>query len=140
MRRLDARLGAPESLPLLQALEMFAPLPLAIMDSLARSLTPVRVKAGEVVLLEGEESDRFYVIESGLVEVTKDGAVLRREGPGDFFGEIGLLRDVPRTATIIAVEETVLQALDRGSFLSAVTGHGDAKRVAEDIVSRRLRA
>jgi CRP-like cAMP-binding protein len=96
------------------------------------------VTAGEVVLREGEDSDRFFVIESGLVEVTQGGAVLRQEGPGEFFGEIGLLRDVPRTATVTVVEDTVLLALERDDFLDAVTGQSDAFRAADDVVSLRL--
>jgi MFS family permease len=138
MRALDSRLRTPETLSLLQGIAMFAPLTPAVLESLARSLTAVRVAAGGVVVSLGEESDKFYVIESGLVEVTQGDRVLRREGPGEFFGEIGLLRDVPRTATITAVEDTVLQALDREIFLDAVTGQNDARMAADDVISRRL--
>ncbi len=138
MRSLDARLRRPAGLDLLQAVPMFAPLTPAVVESLARSLITVPVAVGEVVLREGEDSDRFYVIESGLVEVTQDGVVIRSEGPGDFFGEIGLLRDVPRTATITAVEDSVLVALERDDFLSAVTGEGEARTAADEVVNRRL--
>lgn len=138
MRSLDRRLGRPEGLPLLEAIPMFAPLTPATVESLARALAPVQVPAGEVVLREGDASDKFYVIETGLVEVTQAGVVLRREGAGDFFGEIGLLRDVPRTATITAVEDTRLLALEREDFLAAVTGQREARLAADDIVSRRL--
>jgi CRP-like cAMP-binding protein len=117
---------------------MFTPLTLATVEALARKLVRAAVSAGDVVLLEGEESDRFFVIESGLVEVTQGGAVLRREGPGEFFGEIGLLRDVPRTATVTAVEDTVLRTLGRDEFLAAVNGQREAFLAADDIVSRRL--
>ena len=72
------------------------------------------------------------------MEVTQGVRVLRREGPGEFFGEIGLLRDVPRTATISAVEDTELLALERHDFLDAVTGQIEARSAAEDIVTRRL--
>jgi CRP-like cAMP-binding protein len=120
---------------------MFGPLSPTTLDALARALIRVDVPAGEVVLRQGEQSDRFYIIESGRVEVTTGvGQMLREEGPGDYFGEIGLLRDVPRTATITAMEDTVLLALPREAFLDAVTGQGDARRLAEDIVVRRLRA
>lgn len=138
MRRLDSRLTAPAGLDLLTAIPMFAPLARSTVEGLARSLERVAVPASGVVVTEGEESDRFFVIESGLVDVTHDGAVLRQEGPGDFFGEIGLLRDVPRTATVVAAEDTVLLVLARDDFLAAVTGQSDAFRAADDVVSYRL--
>jgi MFS family permease len=138
MRSLDQRLRRPAGLDLLEAIAMFAPLTPGVVESLARSLIRVSVPAGEVVVREGTDADRFYVIESGLVEVTQNGAVLRREDAGDFFGEIGLLRDVPRTATITAVEDTVLLALERADFLDAVTGQTESRMAADDIVTRRL--
>ena len=141
MRSLDRRLEAPAGLPLLRAIPMFAPLNPVTLDHLARVLDRVEVVAGDVIVHEGDESDLFYVIESGRVQVTAaDGQVLREEGPGDYFGEIGLLRDVPRTATITAMEPTVLMALEREEFLDAVTGQGESRRLAEDVVTRRLRA
>jgi MFS family permease len=141
MRSLDRRLEAPAGLPLLRAIPMFAPLNPVTLDHLARVLDRVEVTAGDVIVHEGDESDLFYVIESGRVQVTAaDGHVLREEGPGDYFGEIGLLRDVPRTATITAMEPTVLMALEREEFLEAVTGQGESRRLAEDVVTRRLRA
>jgi len=138
MRSLDRRLRRPAGLDLLEAVPMFAPLTAGVLESLANSLTRVSIAAGDVVLNEGADSDRFYVIESGLVEVTQNGAVLRRQVPGDFFGEIGLLRDVPRTATVTAVEDTELVALERNDFLAAVTGQTEARMAADDIVTRRL--
>jgi MFS family permease len=141
MRSLDRRLEAPAGLPLLQAIPMFGPLSPITLDHLARVLDRVEVPAGEIIVREGDASDLFYVIDSGRVQVTAaDGQVLREEGPGDYFGEIGLLRDVPRTATITALEPTVLLALEREEFLDAVTGQGEARRLAEDVVGRRLRA
>lgn len=138
MRRLDARLREPADLPLLRSVDIFTPLSPAVLDGLARGLTRVSVLAGEVVLSEGAESDGFYIVDSGQVEVTQGERVLRREGPGDYFGEIGLLRDVPRTATITAVEDTVLLRMAREDFLDAVTAQGDARQVAEWTVTRRL--
>ncbi|MGA9715644.1 MAG: MFS transporter [Aeromicrobium sp.] len=138
MRRLNARLTAPPGLDLLRQIAMFAPLAPGTVEGLARHLVRVPVRAGEIVLSEGGQSDRFFVIESGLVEVSQMGAVIRREGPGEFFGEIGLLRDVPRTATITAMEDTVLFLLDREQFLAAVNGQHDSFLAADDIVTRRL--
>ena len=138
LRQLDATMKPPAGLDLLQRIAIFGPLSPPVLETLARQLDSVTVPAGEVVVHEGGESDRFFVIESGLVEVTQAGQVLRREGPGEFFGEIGLLRDVPRTATITAVEDTVLLAMDRDDFLRSVTGNQAARVAAEDVVSRRL--
>ena len=138
LRSMDLRISAPAGLELLKAIPMFAPLSPATLNGLASKLVRVEVAAGDVVIREGEASDRFYVIESGSVSATHDGAVLRHEGVGEFFGEIGLLRDVPRTANIIADEESVLLALERDDFLAAVTGQDDSLSAAESVVSVRL--
>ncbi|MGA9746019.1 MAG: MFS transporter [Nocardioides sp.] len=140
MRRLDVRLSQPARLPLLQAIDIFAPMPRAAVEGLARNLSEVSFVAGDVIVREGDESDLFYVIESGRVGVTQGGRVLREEGAGDYFGEIGLLRDVPRTATITALEDTRVVVLTRDDFLLAVSGHGEARRTAESTVKRRLAA
>jgi len=137
-RRLDGRLRPPEGLELLRGLPMFAPLGPARLESIARQLQRVVVPSGEVVIEEGGESDRFYVIESGGVEVTQAGTLLRQEGPGDFFGEIGLLRDVPRTATITTTDETTMLVLERADFLAALAGNDEGNRAVDDVISRRL--
>ena len=138
MRLLDGRLRPPALLPMINAIDMFASLAPATKEFLARSLGEVRFTAGDVLMREGDESDLFYVIETGLVEVTQGNRVLRREGPGEYFGEIGLLRDVPRTATITAVEPTLVRTLARRDFLDAVSGHRESRLLAEDVASRRL--
>jgi hypothetical protein len=135
---LDRDLAVPAGVPLLEAIPMFAPLTPATVESLARKLTRFEVPAGSVIVREGQESDRFYIIESGEVAVSHDDVRIRTEGAGEFFGEIGLLRDVPRTATITAEVDTVLQVLDREDFLTAVTGHSEARVAADAIVSRRI--
>ncbi len=138
VRRLDAKLRPPEGLDLLRAIPMFAPLGLAKLDSLARQLERVVLPAGYAVLRQGEDSDRFFIIESGGVEVTQGGAVLRREARGEFFGEIGLLRDVPRTADVTTTAETALLTLSRAAFLGALAGSDESKVAADDIIARRL--
>jgi MFS family permease len=137
-RRLDSKLRPPEGLELLRGLPMFAPLGPARLESIARQLQRVIVPAGAVVIAEGGESDRFYVIETGGVEVTQAGTLLRQEGPGEFFGEIGLLRDVPRTATITTTEETTMLVLERADFLAALAGNEEGNRAVDDVISRRL--
>jgi predicted MFS family arabinose efflux permease len=137
-RRLDGALAIPAGVPLLEAIPMFAPLGPATVESLARKLQRFQVPSGVVIVQEGQESDRFYVIESGSVRVSHGDQVVRHEGAGDFFGEIGLLRDVPRTATVTAENDAVLQVLEREDFLAAVTGQDDARMAADSIVSRRI--
>ena len=138
MRLLDARLTEPAHVQLLRSVSIFAPLAPPALEGLAHRVEPLSVPAGAVVVSEGEVSDRFYVIVSGSVEVTAAGEVLRVETSGDFFGEIGLVRDVPRTATVTALEPTELLTLEREEFLEVVSGVREAGRAADEIVSRRL--
>ena len=137
-RRLDGQLAIPAGVPLLEAIPMFTPLGPTTIESLARKLQHFQVPAGVAIVQEGQESDRFYIIESGSVRVSHSDQLIRHEGAGDFFGEIGLLRDVPRTATVTADQDTVLQVLDRDDFLAAVTGQDEARTAADSIVSRRI--
>ena len=136
--RLDATLRPPEGTELLRSIPIFAPMPPASVEALAGRLVRETALAGTTIIREGEGSDRFLVIESGRVEVTQDGRHLRFEGPGEFFGEIGLLRDVPRTATVTAVEDSQLLSLEREAFLDAVRGTDEAFAAADDIVVRRM--
>jgi MFS family permease len=136
-RRLDGRLVEPAGTKWLRQIPMFTPLRRDTLESLASRLVPESASAGTIILREGDESDRFLVITSGRVEVTQAGRVLRVEETGDHFGEIGLLRDIPRTATITALEDTTLLSLSRADFLTAV-GTGEARVAADDIVARRL--
>jgi predicted MFS family arabinose efflux permease len=136
--RLDATLSAPEGTDLLRGITIFSPLSPAKIEALARALTTETAAAGSAVVSEGEVSDRFLVIVSGRVEVTQAGEHIRYEGPGEFFGEIGLLRDVPRTATVTAVEDTSLYSLSREDFLDAVRGVDESLAAADDVVMRRL--
>ncbi|MET0740561.1 MAG: MFS transporter [Candidatus Nanopelagicales bacterium] len=138
LRRLDSTLREPAELATLRAVPIFAPLSLPLLDQLARQLERIEVPAGSVIIREGDEGDRFYVVESGTVEATHAGTVLSVAGPGEPFGEIALLRDVPRTATVTATTDTVLYALTRADFLAAVTGDDEARLRADDLASRRI--
>jgi MFS family permease len=125
-------------LELLGALPMFAPLPAQTLERLASRLEPVPVPAGREVFRQGDQGDRFYVVDSGLLAVSVDGAPQARLGPGDCFGEIALLRDVPRTASVTATADTKLFALERDEFVGSVTGHPESARAAETVVVERL--
>jgi len=122
----------------LRAIEMFAPLPAPTLEALAASLQLVPITAGETIFRQGDHGDRFYIVETGEVEIEIDGRVANVLGPGDHFGEIALLRDIPRTGTARARQETQLYALERDAFLGAVTGHAGSTEAAETVVAARL--
>jgi MFS family permease len=136
---LDVGVRIPaEEMALLRSTRIFAPLPTPMLERLARNLVPISVPAGIAVIQQDEAGDRFYAIVEGEVEILVDGRRIATEGPGGSFGEIALIRDVPRTATVIAVAETRLLALDRDEFLRAVTGHDAASDAAHEIATERL--
>lgn len=122
---------------LLRENSIFAPLPIATVERLSHDLAPVECEAGEEVIVQGDHGDRFFVIETGKVEVFENGEFRRHEGPGESFGEIALLHDVPRTATVRTTEPTRLLSLEREQFLAAVTGHRRSHQLAGDIVDDR---
>ena len=127
------------ALALLRRLQLFAGLAPPTLESLARSGVWQSVPRSTVVIREGDPGDTFYIVESGAVAVTRGGQPIRTlYAAGDGFGEIALLRDIPRTATITAVTDTVLLTLGRREFLAAVTGHpvvsAEAGRVVEGLL------
>jgi CRP-like cAMP-binding protein len=108
------------------------------LDRLASQLEPVRLAAGETLFEQGAQGDRFYLIASGEVEVLVDGRPVALERPGEGLGEIALLRDVPRTATVRAKLESELYALGREPFLAAVTAHPASDAAARGLAASRL--
>lgn len=137
--RLDAAAEAPGAeLSLLRSIPIFAPLPGTPLEHLASRLVPLHVDPQTVIVRQGDSGDRFYVVVEGEVEVAVDGTVVSELGPGGYFGEIALIRDVPRTATATARTPVVLYALERDDFLAAVTGHAPSEAAAEDVASARL--
>lgn len=123
---------------LLRGNRIFAPLPVATAERLARNLVEVRPDHGAEVIAQGELGDRFYLVAEGELDVFEDEAYRRRMGPGDGFGEIALLRDIPRTATVRANSGVVLLALERAPFIEAVTGQEQSKRVGDSLVEQRM--
>jgi MFS family permease len=139
LAHIDGSLTVPKAeLDRLRAIAMFAPLPAPTLEQLAQSLERVTVAAGDTVFRQGEHGDRFYIVDSGEVEIEIDGREARVLHAGDYFGEIALLRDIPRTGTARARTATDLYALDREAFLGAVTGHAVSIEAAENIVISRL--
>jgi len=127
---------APE-LELIERVPMFVPLSIAMKERVATKLVPVSVSAGDVVIRAGDAGDRFYIVDQGELEIDADG-LHEAAGAGDYFGEIALLRDVPRTATVKATIDSKLYALQRDDFIAAVTGHSAAHAAGEEIAEARL--
>lgn len=128
----------PARIDLLRGIAIFAPLPEAQIEALAGYLRPRQSSAGETVVRQGEAGELFYVVESGELEVRADGALTGRLAPGDFFGEIALLREVPRTATVTAVSDVCLLVLDRDRFIASVTGHAPSAVAADAVIDTHL--
>jgi MFS family permease len=136
---LDATALVPvDRVELLRRIPIFEPLPAPQLERLALALEERRVEPGSVVFEEGDRGELFYITADGRAEVEIGGAHVGELEVGDFFGEIALLRDVPRTATVRAVTELRLYALDRATFLAAVTGHPASAEAAGSIVAARL--
>jgi hypothetical protein len=134
---IDRSVAAPaKELAVLERVPMFAPLSIVAKEHMAATLTPVSVAAGDVVIREGDLGDRFYIVVQGELEVVGAG-VHTTAGDGDYFGEIALLRDVPRTATVTALTDSQLYAMDRDDFLAAVTSHSGVHAAGEAVVEER---
>jgi MFS family permease len=137
----DRRAAPPsaEMLALVRTIPFFTPLPPPALEGVMANMTPMQVGSGKVLIREGDVGDLFYVIVEGEVEVTSGGKHLSDLGPGAYVGEIALLRDVPRTATVIAKTPLRLLALQRDPFLLAVTGHPQSVQAAQAVADARLR-
>ena len=133
----------PSRVRQLQALRrvpMFGPLSAPVLERLATSSTTMQVDAAETIVTAGQIGDRFYVILSGEVEVAPLTGGRRTLTAGESFGEIALVRDIPRTATVTATSSTELLALERGAFLEALTGQPRSRALADAVSRRRLAA
>jgi MFS family permease len=125
-------------LSLLRGVPLFAPLSLTVIEQLARSMTPVHHATGEPVMRQGDAGDAYYVIADGRASVLRDGVEIAQLGPGDGFGEIALLDDRPRTASVVVTQELEAFRLPRSDFLEAVTGSEHAAAVGARLVDQRL--
>jgi MFS family permease len=138
--RIDAAATAPDRdrLGLLQGTPIFGPLPALTLEALAERLIPVRFDLGAQIIAEGDVGDRFYLVASGTVDVSAHGVQVAKLGPGDYFGEIALLHDVPRTATVTADTDVEAFALEREDFLAIITSHVPSRETAESVAAARL--
>jgi predicted MFS family arabinose efflux permease len=138
LSRADPGALQPERVALMRNVPFLAPLPEATLERIGSLLEPVAGNAVSPVFEQGDAGDRFYLIERGEVSVERDGAEVARLGPGDYFGEIALVQDVPRTATVRPLTDAALLALDRDEFIAAVTGHAPSREAADAVIMARL--
>jgi ATP-binding cassette subfamily B protein len=129
----------------LRLIPLFAGLDDAALASLADRFSTRPLEAGDLVCREGEPGDEFYIVARGQLEAQRRGADgqprrIARMDDGDFFGEIALLRDRPRTATVRAVTAGVLLALDRGQFDRLLAAAPGVRAIVEQAARDRLGA
>lgn len=138
LRAVDTAADVPHvEIRLLQSIPIFGSLPAPQLEGLARALEPVEYAAGETVMCEGEEGDFYCAIAEGEVEVTHAGRPVARLTRGEGFGEIALIEEVPRTATVTAMVPTEVYCLQKAPFILALTGHVTAKTTASSVIAKR---
>ena len=128
----------PELFSLFSNIPLFAPLPPTTIEKLATRCSTVEMSAGAVIVAEGDRGDRFYGIVRGSVEVRRAGVAQRTLASGDHFGEIALLHDINRTATVVALSDVHLATLDTSQFLDSLTScetaYGIAWRTSSEMI------
>jgi hypothetical protein len=137
LAEIDREVAPVPELELIERVPMFAPLSVAAKERIAADLVQLSVQAGELVIRAGEPGDRFYIVGDGEFDISA-GGMRRTAHRADYFGEIALLRDVPRTATVKARVDSQLYALQRDDFLAAVTGHEAAHAAGDAVAEERL--
>jgi CRP-like cAMP-binding protein len=137
LRAIDSTVAPAPELALIEQVPMFAPLSVAAKERVAANLVPQSVHAGEVVIRGGDVGDRFYIVGDGELDILAEGFHTTAHR-SDYFGEIALLRDVPRTATVKAIVDSELYALQRDDFLEAVTGVEAAHAAGHAVAEKRL--
>jgi CRP/FNR family transcriptional regulator, cyclic AMP receptor protein len=117
----------------------FADLSRGDLRELAKVTEDMEVEEGKTLTREGASGSEFFVIVDGEVAVTKDGADVRSMGPGDFFGEISLLEDRPRTATVTAKTPLRFFVLTRQNFRALLGKQPELEEKVTGALEERLR-
>lgn len=128
------------AIALLRSMRIFRALPVPALEGIATGAIDVSVARGASIVEQGEPGDRYYAIADGTVEVTIDGQLVATLDRGEGFGEIALLHETPRTASVTAKTDASLLAIDREPFLVALTGHAESEARLTMIVGERLPA
>lgn len=129
---------------LLNQVSLFRGIPDTVVHELAKSMSYKKVKAGELIVKEGSDGDAFYIILGGQFEVsvkntTKEKVIIKSLSGGDYFGELSLLEEVPRNATIVSTTVGELLVLDKKSFLT-MTNNASLKSHLDAELAERKKA
>ncbi|MFL5799445.1 MAG: cyclic nucleotide-binding domain-containing protein [Actinomycetota bacterium] len=139
LRRIETRAEVPgEIVELLRGVPMFAPLAPLSLERLATSAEPNEYAAGTAIIREGDAGDHFYLIARGSVEVSRGSRVVAVLDAGDSFGEIALIRDVARTASVVARTDVLTYLLTRDRFLRALSGNPVSVAAVDRVVAGRV--
>jgi hypothetical protein len=139
LQNIDSSATVPQvEIQLLRSLPIFASLPPPSLEGIARELRPVAAQRGTAVITEGEPGDCYYAVANGELAISRDGQPLQTISRGEGFGEIALIRDIPRQASVTAVTDVLLYALHKEMFVQTVTGHSSAARATGTIIAGHL--
>jgi hypothetical protein len=139
LQKIDSSATVPQvEIQLLRSISIFAALPAPSLEGVARDLEPLTVSQGTVVIREGERGDCYYAVAAGELAISRDGQLLEVVSRGDGFGEIALIRDIPRQATVTAATDASLYTLHKERFVQAVTGHATAVSAVGTIITKHL--
>ncbi len=139
LQRIDASATVPQvEIQLLRSIPIFAALPAPSLEGMAKELAPMEVAAGVVVIREGDVGDSYFAVADGRLTVSRGGRHLQTISRGEGFGEIALIRQVPRQATVTAETNSLLYSLRKELFVETVTGHATAASATHTVIDRHL--
>jgi predicted MFS family arabinose efflux permease len=139
LRRIDSSATVPQvEIQLLRSISIFAALPAPSLEGMARELEMLEVASGTAVVTEGEPGDCYYAVAEGTLEITRGGQLVQVASRGDGFGEIALIRDVPRQASVKAVTDALLSSLQKELFVQTVTGHVATSTKASAVIAGHI--
>ena len=139
LRKIDSAATVPQvEIKLLRSIPLFAALPAPSIEGIARELQRLACLQGTVVITEGDRGDCYYTVADGELVVSRQGRSVDTVTRGDGFGEIALIRDVPRKASVTAVTDALLYVLDKEPFVQTVTGHAPTASAAGSIIAGHL--
>lgn len=137
LRTIDDAATVPQvEVQLLRSIPIFGGLPAPSIEALARGVVPVSATKGSVVITEGETGDCYFAVAEGELAVTRRGQRVQTLTRGGGFGELALIRDVPRQATVTATTDVLMYRIEKASFIETLTRHPVAASAAREIITK----